>query len=182
MVRPGIVEDCVHPATHSFQAPIHKRRSNYLGQNIQARQTSEATCQLWPEADFASYSMISSARERSEGGTVRPSALAVLRLITNSNLVAFCTGRSAGFFALKDAIDVASGLPALTERVRSVGDQDPISDQETGLIARRQSVSRRQRDDPIEIVDRQRACGSNQAAIRSARKFGYSLFDVSGFT
>jgi len=113
---------------------------------------------------------------------VRPSALAVLRLITNSNLVAFCTGRSAGFFALKDAIDVASGLPALTERVRSVGDQDPISDQETGLIARRQSVSRRQRDDQIEIVDRQRACGSNQAAIRSARKIGHSLFDVSGFT
>ena len=113
---------------------------------------------------------------------MRPSALAVLRLITNSNLVAFCTGRSAGFFALKDAIDVASGLPALTERVRSVGDQDPISDQETGLIARRQSVSRRQRDDQIEIVDRQQACGSNQAAIRSARKFGHSLFDVSGFT
>ena len=32
--------------------------------------------------DFASYSIISSARERSEGGTVRPSALAVFRLIT----------------------------------------------------------------------------------------------------
>ena len=88
----------------------------------------------------------------------------------------------SGLFALKDAIDVASGLPALIERVRSVGDQAPISDQATGLIARRQSVSRRQRDDQIEIVDRQRACGSNQAAIRSARKFGYSLFDVSGFT
>src|SRR6516164_5253692 len=96
MVRPGIVEDCVHPATHSFQAPIHKRRSNYLGQNIQARQTKRHVS-FGPEADFANYSMISSARERSEGGTVRPSALAVLRLITNSNLVTFCTGRSAGF-------------------------------------------------------------------------------------
>jgi hypothetical protein len=30
------------------------------------------------------------------GGTLRPSALAVLRLITNSNLVGCWTGRSAG--------------------------------------------------------------------------------------
>src|SRR5262249_11121777 len=34
------------------------------------------------------YSMTSSAREESAGGTSRPSALAVVRLITNSNLVA----------------------------------------------------------------------------------------------
>jgi len=54
-----------------------------------------------PEADFASYSMISSTQERSEGGTVRPSALAFLRLMTNSNLVALCTGRSAGFSPLR---------------------------------------------------------------------------------
>jgi hypothetical protein len=47
---------------------------------------------------------------------------------------------------------------------------------------RRESVSRRQRDDQIVIVDRQRDCGSDQAAVRSARKFGYSLFNVSGFT
>ena len=33
----------------------------------------------------------------SDGGTVRPSALAVLRLITSSYLVGACTGRSAGF-------------------------------------------------------------------------------------
>src|SRR5262249_4158514 len=33
------------------------------------------------------YSITSSARERSEGGMVRPSAVAALRLITSSNLV-----------------------------------------------------------------------------------------------
>src|SRR5262245_54819401 len=43
------------------------------------------------------HSMTSSARARSDGGTVRPSALAVLRLITNSYLVGDCTGRSPGF-------------------------------------------------------------------------------------
>jgi hypothetical protein len=34
-------------------------------------------------------------------GTVRPSALAVLRLITNSYLVGACTGKSAGFSPLR---------------------------------------------------------------------------------
>ena len=42
------------------------------------------------------YSMTSSARASSVGGISRPSALAVLRLITSSNLVGCSTGRSAG--------------------------------------------------------------------------------------
>ena len=48
--------------------------------------------------------LIRSPRRRvasSVGGTVRPSALAVLRLITNSNLVDCMTGRSAGFSPLR---------------------------------------------------------------------------------
>jgi hypothetical protein len=36
-----------------------------------------------------------------EGGIVRPRALAVLRLIVNSNLVGSSTGRSAGFAPLR---------------------------------------------------------------------------------
>src|SRR5262249_10473540 len=49
----------------------------------------------------APHSITSSARASSESGTVRPSALAVLRLITNSYLVGACTGRSAGFSPLR---------------------------------------------------------------------------------
>ena len=112
---------------------------------------------------------------------MRPRALAVLRLIANSSFVDRCTGRSAGFSPLRVRSTVASSLPALIERVRSVGDQAPSATKK-GLMDRRESVSRRQRDDQIVIVDRQRACGSDQAAVRSARKFGYSLFNVSGFT
>jgi hypothetical protein len=41
-----------------------------------------------------------SARSSSDWGIVRPSALAVLRLITNSNLVGCSTGRSVGFAPL----------------------------------------------------------------------------------
>src|SRR6266571_7791545 len=42
------------------------------------------------------HSITSSARASSEGGTSIPSALAVLRLMRNSNLVGCSTGRSPG--------------------------------------------------------------------------------------
>ena len=47
------------------------------------------------------YSMTRSARLRSDGGSVRPRALAVFRLITSSNLVGCSTGRSPGLAPLK---------------------------------------------------------------------------------
>jgi hypothetical protein len=47
------------------------------------------------------HSMTSSARASSVGGTSRPSALAVLRLMISSYLVAACTGKSAGFSPLR---------------------------------------------------------------------------------
>jgi len=42
-----------------------------------------------------------SARPSTDGGTVSPSAFAVLRLITSSNLVGCSTGKSAGFAPFK---------------------------------------------------------------------------------
>ena len=48
-------------------------------------------CNKWPR-----YSITLSARATNVGGTVMPIALAVLRLITSSNLVSCRTGRSAG--------------------------------------------------------------------------------------
>ena len=47
------------------------------------------------------HSITSSARASSVGGTVRPSALAVLRLIASSNLTGLCTGKSPGFSPLR---------------------------------------------------------------------------------
>jgi transposase len=47
------------------------------------------------------YSITSSARASNEGGTLRPRALAALRLITSPYLVGACTGRSAGFSPLR---------------------------------------------------------------------------------
>src|SRR5258705_3046276 len=47
------------------------------------------------------YSITSSAISNTRSGMVRPSALAVRRLIMNSNVVGCSTGRSAGFAPLK---------------------------------------------------------------------------------
>ena len=47
------------------------------------------------------YSITSSAVASSDEGTVRPSALAALRLITSSNLVGCWIGRLAGFSPLR---------------------------------------------------------------------------------
>ena len=47
------------------------------------------------------YSITSSAMESTLGGTSMPSALAVLRLRTNSNLVDCTTGRSVGLVPLR---------------------------------------------------------------------------------
>src|SRR5271156_734210 len=52
------------------------------------------------------YWVTSSAVANSVSGTVRPSALAVLRLMTSSSLVACWTGRSAGFSPLYGALEV----------------------------------------------------------------------------
>jgi hypothetical protein len=57
--------------------------------------------EVTPQTRGRPYSITSSARASSVGGTSRPRALAVLRLITSSYLVGACTGRSAGFSPLR---------------------------------------------------------------------------------
>src|SRR5262249_31870354 len=61
---------------------------------------------LMPPHQQHLYSITSSARASSVDGTSRPSAFAVLRLITNSYLVGACTGRSAGFSPLRMRLTV----------------------------------------------------------------------------
>ena len=54
-------------------------------------------CLLWANSGHSAiHSITSSARVIKIGGTVRPIALAALRLITNSNLVGCMTGKSEG--------------------------------------------------------------------------------------
>src|SRR5262249_33428881 len=69
------------------------------------------------------HSITSSARASSVGGTVRPSALAVLRLITSSNLVGCITGKSAGLGPFGDRPTKGPGLAIRIRDAGSIADQ-----------------------------------------------------------
>jgi hypothetical protein len=61
-----------------------------------------APCLKVPIPEVVSFhSITSSARATNASGSAKPRAFAVFRLITNSNLVGACTGRSAGFSPLR---------------------------------------------------------------------------------
>jgi hypothetical protein len=65
------------------------------------------------------YSTTWSARSSKDCGIVKPSALAVLRLITSSNFVGCSTGRSAAG-TLQDLIHVESCAPVQILKVRAI--------------------------------------------------------------
>jgi hypothetical protein len=70
--------------------------------------------------------MIWSARSSSVCGIVSPRALAVLRLITNSNLVGCSTGRSEGFAPLRI-------LSMHGNASKQIGEAYPIGHQPAGI-------------------------------------------------
>jgi hypothetical protein len=74
-----------------------------------------------------SYSITSSARASSVGGTARPSILAVWWLMTSSNFDACTTGRSAGVGAFEDSADIDADLAVCIQNIRSVADQPAAS-------------------------------------------------------
>jgi len=74
-----------------------------------------------------SYSMTSSACDSSPDGTTRPSAFAVRRLITSSNLVDCTTGSSAGFSPIQYPPGIEADLPIAVGEVRAVAHQPPAS-------------------------------------------------------
>ena len=60
-----------------------------------------AECPLCAKSGHQPHSINSSASDRNDAGTVNPSALAMVRLMTNSNLVSRSIGRSAGLAPLR---------------------------------------------------------------------------------
>src|SRR5262249_32706071 len=78
---------------HVCLPSVSDRRADILDRQLRARKR-HMHCSI-------AYSITSSARASRVGGTSRPSALAVFRLIANSYLVGCSTGRSAGFAPLR---------------------------------------------------------------------------------
>src|SRR5690348_1044872 len=70
---------------------------------LRARRERPQGCRAAEQRDERAprHSITSSAMASSPGGKLRPNAFAVLRLITNSNLIDCMTGRSADFSPLR---------------------------------------------------------------------------------
>src|SRR5258706_1554378 len=76
------------PDGPEVQLPLYPRKRTQLGHRAMSEKCQTRKSSL--------HSITTSARPSSVGGTARPSAFAVFKLITNSNLVGCSTGRSAG--------------------------------------------------------------------------------------
>src|SRR5215831_21386876 len=90
--------------------------------------------------------MMWSAWSRSVCGMVSPNVLAVLRLITNSNVVGCSTGRSAGL-ALQDLVDEHGDALLGVPRVLLVGHQATLLGEGAGGRHRRYSALGREAQD-----------------------------------
>src|SRR5262249_41496251 len=73
------------------------------------------------------YSITRSARSRIDCGIVKPSALAVLRLITSSNLVDCSIGRSAGFAPLRILSTKVAARRNMSGRLTPYDNRPPAS-------------------------------------------------------
>src|SRR4029434_7037467 len=92
------------PSTQKNTAATNVDAAAYpirLAQGAGCRATNRRTARRSrPRWSSTRYSITWSRRPSTDGGIVSPRALAVLRLMTNSNFVGCSTGRSAGLAAL----------------------------------------------------------------------------------
>ena len=94
--------------------------------DLQAKSRTHTIGQNGSIADCHSTTL--SARCSNDGGIVRPSALAVLMLMTSSSLDDCSTGKSAGFAPFQDLVYVASGAPKVVSDVGGIGNEASGSD------------------------------------------------------
>jgi hypothetical protein len=86
---------------HVSQALFGRRPPQLVDSIVMPASENLHTSRLMHRNHDQLYSITSSARPSNDWGTVRPSILAVLRLMTISTFVACWTGRSAGFSPLR---------------------------------------------------------------------------------
>src|SRR5262249_12274733 len=94
----GLSFRIVHSYVHKHADPPH---AFVLLRPRRERPRGRRAAEQRDELAAVAHSITSSARARSSGDTSSPSAFAVCRLMTNSNLVDCTTGKSAGLAPLR---------------------------------------------------------------------------------
>jgi hypothetical protein len=113
-------------------------------------------------ANSTLYSITSSALACSVKGTVSPSALAVLRLMTSSNFVGWRTGRSAGLAPLRTTADVHSGLAIGIRNAGAIAHQAADGGELAPLVDRGNRMARRQRDEFLALAVEEGIAADNE--------------------
>src|SRR5262249_48838294 len=100
------VADITHSLAENLHVHIRRRGRRQIANThglhglLRPRRERPRGCRAAEQGDelaARAHSIASSARSRSASGTFKPSTLAVVRLMTKSNLVGCSTGMSAGF-------------------------------------------------------------------------------------
>jgi hypothetical protein len=121
--------------------------------------------------------MTSVARSRIDGGTARPSALAVLRFTAISN-GGKLHREIARLLAEQDAIHIGGGATKVVYRLGSVGEQTAVFDKVKCVIDRRYVVSGRRRYDRRAMRGHECIRRDDKAASRLAPKSDDGRFNL----
>ena len=135
-----------------------------------------------PIADIGAYSITSSARASTIGGTVKAECLRGLEVDDQLVLVRQLHRQIGWLLALEDAVDIAGGLPELVDDVGPVANQPANTDETTEEVNRGQFVPCCQCNDQFVMSDRRCASCHDQAAIGSPREGGNCPLDLAGVT
>ena len=127
------------------------------------RRTAEQRDELAPPHSITS----SAVRLQRSCGTVRPSALAVLRLITNSNLVDCMNRQVGGLLTLENPAGVDADLAIGIGNAGPVAHQAASHDKFAQVIDRRQHIASRQRDELLSAGGQERT-GTDEQRTGSA--------------
>ena len=105
--------------------------------------------------------------------------MAVLRLMTNSNLVRRLHRQIARLGALENAVDIGGRAPVDIGQIATIGHQAAARGEVPIGVDGGQSMPRRKRDDQVAMVGGAHVRQDHQAAIRMAREGRDGALDLA---
>src|SRR5262249_42352202 len=128
----------------------------------------------------ALYSMTSSARASSMGGTSMPSALAVTRLTAKSKMAGNMMGKLGGAFAFQNPASICSKLPIIVRNVHAIAHQTPTQNAFTKIENGRNGMTCRQRHKLLVAALQERITAYEQRIRALCHQHGKSRVDSLG--